>query len=127
MDPPESMSAYPDFLEKIEEPPISLPACPLMHGTGMWLGSFLPMMMGGTVVTTSKLGLDPHLLLSMVEQHKVSSLVIVGDAFAKPILSALDEAQSRGTPYDVSSLRALFLAGLCGVRKPSKACYGTKT
>ena len=112
LDPPESMSAYPDFLEKIEEPPISLPACPLMHGTGMWLGSFLPMMMGGTVVTTSKLGLDPHLLLSMVEQHKVSSLVIVGDAFAKPILSALDEAQSRGTPYDVSSLQGIVSSGV---------------
>tara|TARA_B100000963_G_scaffold128006_1_gene111765 strand:- start:1532 stop:2467 length:936 start_codon:yes stop_codon:yes gene_type:complete len=83
-----------------------------MHGTGMWLGSFLPMMMGGTVVTTSKLGLDPHLLLSMVEQYKVSSLVIVGDAFAKPILSALDEAQSRGTPYDVSSLQGIVSSGV---------------
>ena len=49
-------------------------------------------MSGGTVVTTSKLGLDPHLLWGLVEEHRVSNLVIVGDAFARPLLAALDEA-----------------------------------
>src|SRR5271165_2039787 len=31
--------------------PISLAACPLMHGTGLWLGVFLPHFLGGTAVT----------------------------------------------------------------------------
>ena len=57
----------------------SLPCAPLMHGTGMWLGSMLPLMLGGTVVTTPKLGLDPDLLWGLVEQHGVTDLVIVGD------------------------------------------------
>ena len=35
---------------------VSMPACPLMHGTGMWLGAFLPMFIGGAVVTISDLG-----------------------------------------------------------------------
>ena len=91
--PPQNMSEYLGFLEQVEEPPISLPACPLMHGTGIWLGSFLPMLLGGTVVTTSKLGLDPDLLLGQVEEYKVSDVVIVGDAFARPILAALDAAE----------------------------------
>jgi acyl-coenzyme A synthetase/AMP-(fatty) acid ligase len=43
-----------------------------MHGTGMWLGSFLPMLLGGTVVTTSKLGMDPDRLLGMVEEFRVT-------------------------------------------------------
>jgi acyl-CoA synthetase (AMP-forming)/AMP-acid ligase II len=53
------MSEFADYLQRVEQPPVSLPGCPLMHGTGIWLGSFLPMLLGGTVVTTSKLGMDP--------------------------------------------------------------------
>ena len=86
LQPPESMGEFADYLQLIEQPPISLPACPLMHGTGMWLGSFLPMLLGGTVVTTSKLGMDPDRLLGMVEDHRVTDLIIVGDAFARPLL-----------------------------------------
>ena len=95
------MAAYDEFLEQIAEPPVSLPACPLMHGTGVWLGSFAPLLVGGTVVTTSKLGLNPDTLLTMVKDHEVTDLVIVGDAFARPILAALDEAEKRGTPYQI--------------------------
>ena len=110
--PPKNMSEYLGFLEQIEAPPVSLPACPLMHGTGIWLGSFLPMLLGGTVVTTSKLGLDPDLLLGQVEEYRVSDVVIVGDAFARPILSALDAAEKRGTPYDLSTLKQIASSGV---------------
>ena len=110
--PPENLAAYGDFLEQIDEPPISLPACPLMHGTGVWLGSVAPMLLGGTVVTTSKLGLNPDKLLTMIEDHKVTDLVIVGDAFARPILGALDEAEKRGTPYRIESLKQIASSGV---------------
>ncbi|MEM9621881.1 MAG: acyl-CoA synthetase [Pseudomonadota bacterium] len=109
---PANMAEYAELLEQIEAPPISLPACPLMHGTGVWLGSFLPMLMGGTVVTTSKLGLDPYLLWGLTEQHRVTDLVIVGDAFAKPLLEALDAAAQRGTPFDLSSLKQITSSGV---------------
>ena len=33
-------------------------------------------------------------------------MAIVGDAFAKPMLRALEEAEAKGTPYDISSLAA---------------------
>ena len=27
--------------------PISIPTCPMMHGTGMWIGSMMPLLGGG--------------------------------------------------------------------------------
>lgn len=110
--PPANMAEYLDFVAQIEPPPITIAACPLMHGTGMWLGGFLPQFLGGTSVTTSKLGLDPHQLLSMVETHRATDMVIVGDAFARPILEALDHAAARGTPYDISSLKQISSSGV---------------
>jgi len=110
--PPGRVAELPDYLRRIEAPPVSLPACPLMHGTGLWVGSMLPLLMGGTVVTTSKLGLDPDLLWGLVEQHRVSSLTIVGDAFARPLLEALNRARDRGTPYDLSSLDSIVSSGV---------------
>ena len=92
--------------------PRSLAACPQMHGTGLWLGTLLPMLCGGAVVTISKLGLDPDRIFSDVEKHKVSDIAIVGDAFAKPMLGALDEAKTKGRPYDLSSLKRIISSGV---------------
>ena len=92
--------------------PVSLAACPLMHGTGMWLGSLVPLLQGGTVVTISKLGLDPHLIWSEVERNRCTGVVIVGDAFAKPMLDALDDAAKRGFSYDLASLQGILSSGV---------------
>lgn len=97
--------------------PTCLPACPLMHGTGMWLGAMVPLLQGGTVVTISKLGLDPHLLWSEVERNKVSTLVIVGDAFARPMLEALNDAQAADRGYDISSLKQITSSGVMWSRE----------
>jgi len=112
LEPPTNLDEYREMLARVGAPPISLPGCPLMHGTGVWLGSFLPMFMGGTVVTTAKLGLDPDNLLGLVEHYRVTDLIIVGDAFAKPILVALDDAAKRGNAYDLSSLKQITSSGV---------------
>ncbi len=112
LEAPQNMQQYRAMLAAVEDPPVSLAACPLMHGTGMWLGGFLPMLMGGTVVTTAKLGLDPYLLWGLTEQHRVTDLVIVGDAFAKPLLAALDDTAARGSPFDLSSVRQISSSGV---------------
>ena len=91
---------------------VSMPACPLMHGTGMWLGAFLPMFSGGAVVTISDLGLNPKNVWKEVEKHKINSLVIVGDAFAKPLLDELKNAKENSNPYQISSLRAMISSGV---------------
>ena len=92
--------------------PVSMPACPLMHGTGMWLGAFLPMFSGGTVVTISDLGLNPKKVWKEVENNKINSLVIVGDAFAKPLLEELKEAKKNSNPYDLSSMKSMISSGV---------------
>lgn len=92
--------------------PVSLSACPLMHGTGMWLGAMVPLLQGGTVVTISKLGLDPNLIWHEVERNGVTSIVIVGDAFARPMLQSLQDARATGDEYDLSSLNQIISSGV---------------
>ena len=63
---------------------ISIPAAPLMHGTGVWLGAFIPHLAGGVVTTLQNRSLDADELLRLVEAEAVTNLTIVGDAFAAP-------------------------------------------
>ena len=91
---------------------VSIPAAPLMHGTGCWLGWFIPHLAGGHVVTLENRSLDAHELLATVERHRVTSLTIVGDSFAKPIIRALDEGKSNGEPYDTSSIGMFISSGV---------------
>jgi fatty-acyl-CoA synthase len=92
--------------------PVSIPACPLMHGTGMWLGAMIPLLAGGCVVTIPQLGFDPDLLFKETERRKANNLVIVGDAFAKPMLDALDKASNEGTPYNLESVNNIISSGV---------------
>lgn len=109
---PEDFAGFLKTIEFVQGLPVSLPACPLMHGTGMWLGAVIPLLCGGTVVTISKLGLDPHLIWSEVERNKVEKVVIVGDAFARPMLDALNESIVMQRPYDISSVRQIISSGV---------------
>jgi len=90
----------------------SVVGCPLMHGTGMWLGAFLPLLLGGTVITTSNLGFDSDQLWDQVETKKATNIVIVGDAFAKPMLDALNRAKSNSNQYDISSVQVIISSGV---------------
>jgi 3-oxocholest-4-en-26-oate---CoA ligase len=101
-----------DSLKEAKALPVSLVACPLMHGTGMWLGSYLPLIMGGSVVTTSNLGLDSNLLWKEVERNKATNMTIVGDAFARPLLDELESAKNKGQPYNISSLQLMISSGV---------------
>ena len=83
-----------------------------MHGTGMWLGAFLPLLLGGTAITTSNLGFDPDQLWTQVQNKKATNIVIVGDAFAKPMLDALNRAASDGNAYDISSVQVIISSGV---------------
>ena len=69
--------------------PRNLPAAPLMHGTGLF-NALSNLMVGGSVVTMSGRRFDPVELLDTVQAERINSMSIVGDAFAKPILRALD-------------------------------------
>ena len=46
-----------------------LPAPPLMHGTGLWLGALMHHMMGGHVITLTSRSLDAHEMLAAIQQQ----------------------------------------------------------
>jgi len=85
-----------------------LPACPLMHGTGGFTAMEC-LSEGGRVVTLASRQFDPVELLDTVQHEKVNGLIIVGDAFAKPILAALDAEPGR---WDLSSLVGMISSGV---------------
>ena len=64
---------------------------------------------GGIVVTIVGRHFDAVELLDTVETERVNTLSIVGDAFAKPILRALDAEPDR---WDISSLRVIVSSGV---------------
>ena len=79
-----------------EPGPVGLPACPLMHGTGA-LTSFGTLTAGGSVVCLESRHYDPVELLDTIDREQVGRIAIVGDAFAKPLLVALDTEPGRWT------------------------------
>lgn len=84
-----------------------LPASPLTHGTAQWT-TLSTLLSAGTVVFGPPRGLDPTALWSRVADAHVSRLVIVGDAFARPLLDALDSEPDR---WDLSALVAITSGG----------------
>jgi fatty-acyl-CoA synthase len=73
----------------------------------MWLGTMAPHLSKGGVVTLPSRSFDAHELWRTVEREGVTGIVIVGDAFAKPMLRALDEGE-----FDTSSLKAIVSSGV---------------
>ena len=92
--------------------PITIPGCPIMHGTGMCIGAMMPQSGGAHVVTLQKRSFDAHELFQVVQEKKATLAVVVGDSFVKPMIRALDEAIAKGTPYDASSLKMIASSGV---------------
>jgi fatty-acyl-CoA synthase len=91
-----------------ERRPVGLPASPLMHGTGLvFAGTVLSR--GGTVVTTTSRRFDTVELLDVLDAWQVSALCIVGDAFCRPIVDALNAHPGR---WDLSHLAAVSSSGM---------------
>ncbi|MDO8390739.1 MAG: acyl-CoA synthetase [Actinomycetota bacterium] len=88
--------------------PRVLPGAPLMHGTGAF-NAMSVLMNGGSIVTMTGRHFDPAELLDTIQQYKATTMSIVGDAFAKPILRALDAEPDR---WDFSSMRVIVSSGV---------------
>ena len=84
----------------------ALLAPPFMHGAGHWM-SFRAWNTGGTVFVQDHTDhLDPHDVWSLIERDQLNFLLIVGDAFGRPLLDQLDREQ-----YDLSSLTVILSGG----------------
>jgi acyl-CoA synthetase (AMP-forming)/AMP-acid ligase II len=85
-----------------------IPAAPLMHGTAAF-SSFGILDSAGAVVLTDDPRFDAVSLLDTIERHDVTDVAIVGDAFARPLLDALDASPGR---WDLRSLRVMLSSGV---------------
>jgi 3-oxocholest-4-en-26-oate---CoA ligase len=88
-----------------------LPIAPLMHGATQW-GVMGQSFRGNKIVLVSRF--DPKQVWELVGQERVNSLFITGDAMARPLVEAVDEA---GASYDTSSL--VSLSSTAAVFSPS--------
>jgi acyl-CoA synthetase (AMP-forming)/AMP-acid ligase II len=83
-----------------------LPAPPFMHGASHW-SAFNTFHSGGTVVIQNETRrLDPEDILDTIEREDVSQMLIVGDAFARPLV---DHLQSK--PRALASVRVIISGG----------------
>jgi fatty-acyl-CoA synthase len=105
---PAALPALARELRARGEATVSMSGPPLMHGTGCWLGMMVPQMLGGTAVLLEQRSLNPVELWSTVARERINLLVVVGDAFAKPLLRALDAAPGR---WEIACLRLMVSSG----------------
>jgi len=105
---PQNLDEHLDIVKAAGRGTISLPACPLMHGTGL-LTAIAALAAGGTVVTLENPHFDAAEMWAAVDRHRIQQIVIVGDAFAKPMQRTLDEANGR---YDVSCVASIVSSGV---------------
>ncbi len=84
----------------------ALLAPPFMHGAAHWM-AFRTWLGGGTVfVQSHPEHLDAGDIWSTIERERLNFLLIVGDAFARPLIDELD-----GATYDLASLTVLLSGG----------------
>jgi fatty-acyl-CoA synthase len=93
-------------------PMSAIPASPVMHGAGFMYTSLPTLVTGGTVTTLQERPFDAHELLRTIETTRTQVTAIVGDAFALPIVRALDTGDPDGNRYDTSPLRLICSAGV---------------
>lgn len=86
--------------------PRLMPVCPFMHGTGLWT-ALQSLFAGGTVVMPrDTTRFDSRLVLEAIEAEKVVVLVLVGDAFFRPLIDELMKSD-----YELESLRFIISSG----------------
>lgn len=94
-------AANPDYPRTVCGPP-------LMHGTGL-LSSYGTLLAGGMVATLPSASYRADEALDAIDRWRANRLVVVGDAFVRPILDSLDREPGR---WDVSSVRLITSSGV---------------
>jgi acyl-CoA synthetase (AMP-forming)/AMP-acid ligase II len=87
---------------------VGLPAAPLMHGTGYVFAATV-LNRGGTVLTLPDQRFDAQRLLDAIAAEGVTDLCIVGDAFCRPIVDALDGQPQR---WNLAPLKVVSSSGM---------------
>ena len=91
-----------------------LPSAPFMHGAAHWM-AINAFGNGNTIVLPDRAStFDAADVCATIEREKVNIMLIVGDAFGRPLLDEIDRA-----PHDLSSLM-LIVSGGAALSAPVK-------
>ncbi len=100
-----------------------LAAAPLMHGTSGF-AALTTHLTGGAVITLAERSFSGAALFECVERTRATHLTIVGDAFSRPMIDALEAARERGQPYDLSSIFLILSSGVMWSAPVKQALLG---
>ncbi|MCU1357383.1 MAG: hypothetical protein JWM89_2801 [Acidimicrobiales bacterium] len=84
-----------------------LPASPFTHGTAHWT-ALSTLLHGGTVIVDTGTAFDAARLWDLADREGATILVIVGDAFARPLADALEAAAE---PWALDHLLVVLSGG----------------
>jgi len=90
-----------------ETPTVGVVNAPMMHGGGQWV-TFITFYGGNTVVLNCDRHYDGDAVLRLAEREHATSIMVVGDAMARPLADAL---AASGAHYDLSALAAIGSGG----------------
>ncbi|MCL2581357.1 MAG: acyl-CoA synthetase [Streptosporangiales bacterium] len=88
-------------------PAARLTVAPLIHGAAQ-VGLFGALFACDTAVVLPRF--DAHVLWQAVEEHRISQLMVIGDAMARPLIEAYRSGGPSGR-YDASSVTAVTSSG----------------
>jgi acyl-CoA synthetase (AMP-forming)/AMP-acid ligase II len=104
----ERARAYDNGDTSLLPPSIMIAACPLMHGTAQF-GAFGVLNGGGTIASLPSRQFSAEELWDETERLQANTISIVGNAFAQPMLEALDANPGR---WDLSAMRRIGSSGV---------------
>jgi 3-oxocholest-4-en-26-oate---CoA ligase len=110
-----------DWMARLSQhPTVTVAAPPFMHGAAQWC-ALSSLFTGGTVAIQDQVDrFDAGDVLDTVSRSRAAMLMIAGDAFALPLIRALD-----ATPRDLTSLR-FVLSGAVSLSASAKSAIGKR-
>jgi len=102
---PEQLAA--NAVDEDNFPLVMMPVAPFIHGAAQWAG-WIGMFTGGTLVIQEGRSFDPNKVWDLVHREQVTTITLVGDAMASPLLDVLRE---RNEELDTECLVAIASAG----------------
>ena len=120
IEPPDTLADLAAAAAERPAGPVVMLACPLMHATAL-SNAYSTLLIGGTVVLLPGERFDAAELWSTVDRTQTESVVIVGDAFARPLLAELDADPDR---WSLDSLKFMHSAGVMWSREVKEGLLG---
>lgn len=104
---PASIEEHVDNLVTVQQHSRFMPLSPLMHGAGL-MASLMVLGQAGTIITVDEQRFDANRVLDTIKSTQPHRVALVGDAFARPLIEALDK---RVEEKLLSGLQAIISTG----------------